>query len=181
MLPQDVITSLLPAIRRVSFTGNDFVFQQDSAPAHHAVHVQQLLRQGTPNFLAPNLWPPNSSDVSPVDYEIWAVMQHRSTTDKSIVCMNQNGGSSMPGEVLNSRYLTRLLTSGEENIDRVSMIKEDISSTACEFTMLILTIFVTFNMTCLTGTLRNHANNVGQYILVHFTRYSALADLRSEI
>jgi len=35
----DVI--LLPAIRRVS--GNDFVFQQDSAPAHCAAHVQQLL------------------------------------------------------------------------------------------------------------------------------------------
>jgi len=34
----DVI--LLLAIRRVS--GNDFVFQQDSAPAHRAAHVQQL-------------------------------------------------------------------------------------------------------------------------------------------
>jgi len=31
---------LLPAIRRVS--GNDFVFQQDSAPTHRAAHVQQL-------------------------------------------------------------------------------------------------------------------------------------------
>jgi len=34
----DVI--LLPAIRRVY--GNDFVFQQDSAPAHRAAPVQQL-------------------------------------------------------------------------------------------------------------------------------------------
>jgi len=24
----------------------------------------------------PSLWPPNSPDLSPVDYEIWAVMQH---------------------------------------------------------------------------------------------------------
>jgi len=23
------------------------------------------------------LWPPNSPDLNPVDYEIWAVMQHR--------------------------------------------------------------------------------------------------------
>ena len=37
----------------------------------------ELLRQETPNFLAPNLWPPNSPDLSPVDYEIWAVMQRR--------------------------------------------------------------------------------------------------------
>ena len=27
--------------------------------------------------LAFNLWPPNSPDLSPVDYEIGAVMQHR--------------------------------------------------------------------------------------------------------
>jgi len=27
--------------------------------------------------LSPNLWPQNSPDLSPVDYEIWAVMQHR--------------------------------------------------------------------------------------------------------
>ena len=33
-----------------------------------------------------------------------------STTDKSIVWMNSNGGSSMCGAVLNSRFLTKLLT-----------------------------------------------------------------------
>jgi len=53
---------------------------------------------------------------------------------------------------LNSRYLTRLLTSGEEDIERVSMPKEDISSAACELTMLILSTYVTFNVTCLTVT-----------------------------
>jgi len=56
----------------------------------------------------------------------------------------------MSGAVLNSRILTRLLTSGEEDIERVSMLKEGILSTACELTMLILSISVTFNVTCLT-------------------------------
>ena len=37
----------------------------------------------------------------------------------------------MSSAVLNSQFLTRLLTSGEEDIDRVSMLKEDISRTAC--------------------------------------------------
>ena len=66
----------------------------------------------------------------------------------------------------------RLLTSGDENFDDVSVLKDGNSSTACELTMLILSISVTFNVTCLTVTslLRNHASNVGQYILVHFTR-----------
>jgi len=53
---------------------------------------------------------------------------------------------------LEQSILTRLLTSGEEDIERVSVLKEDISSTACELTMLILSISVTFNVTCLTVT-----------------------------
>ena len=53
----------------------------------------------------------------------------------------------MSGAVLNSQFLARLLTNGEEDIKRVSMLKKDISSTPCE-----LTIFVTFNVTCLTVT-----------------------------
>ena len=58
----------------------------------------------------------------------------------------------MSGAVLNSGFVTRLLTSGEENIKRVSVLKEDISSTACELTMLILSISIKFNATCLTVT-----------------------------
>ena len=51
--------------------------------------------------------------------------------------------------VLNSRLLTRLLTSGEEDFKRVSMLKQDTSSTACELTKLILSTSVTFSVTCL--------------------------------
>jgi len=67
-------------------------------------------------------------------------------------------------------FLTRLLTSDEEDFERMSVLKENTSSTACVLTMLILSISVTFSVTCLTVALRNHASNVGQYILVHFTR-----------
>ena len=77
----------------------------------------------------------------------------------------------MSGAILNNRFLTRLLTSGKEDIERVSMLKEYI------VTMLILSISVTFNASDLFDrysfnyeNLRNHASNVGQYILVHFTR-----------
>ena len=52
--------------------------------------------------------------------------------------------------VLNSRFLMRLLTSGYEDIECVSMLKEDISGTACELRMLILSISVAFSVTCLT-------------------------------
>jgi len=58
----------------------------------------------------------------------------------------------MSDAVPNNRFLTRLLTSGEEHIEHVFMLKEGILSTACELTVLILSISVTFNVSCLTVT-----------------------------
>jgi len=63
-------------IRRVS--GNDFVpAGQCAGTPRRACATVKLLRQETPNFLASNLWPSNSPDLSLVNYEIWAVMEHR--------------------------------------------------------------------------------------------------------
>ena len=60
------------------YLGNHaFVFQQDSAPAHRVHDTIQLLQQETPDFIGPDLWPPNSPDLNPVDYKIWGVMQQR--------------------------------------------------------------------------------------------------------
>jgi len=53
-------------------------------------------------------------------------------------CMNWNGGSLMSGAM--SRCLEQSIFDeaiDEEDFKRVSMLKEDISSTACELTMLI--------------------------------------------
>jgi len=70
----DVI--LLTAICRVS-SNNCVPAGQCSGTLRHASATVVLLRPEMPNFLASNLWPPNSPVLSPVDYEIWAVMQHR--------------------------------------------------------------------------------------------------------
>jgi len=68
-----VIQQLSPAIWQVS--GDFFVFQQDSASAHRAHETIKLLQWETPAFISPDLWPPNSPDLNPVDYRIWGVMQ----------------------------------------------------------------------------------------------------------
>ena len=64
---------LLPCIKEIS--GNNFIFQQDSAPAHRARDTIARLRRETPGFISPDQWLPNSPDMNPVDYKIWAVMQ----------------------------------------------------------------------------------------------------------
>jgi len=61
---------MLPVMRRIA--ENVFVFQQDSAPAHRACETVQLLQQRTPGFISPDLWLPNSPDLNPVNYRIWA-------------------------------------------------------------------------------------------------------------
>jgi len=66
---------MLPVMCR--FAGDVIVFQQDSAPAHRACETVQLLQQSTPGFISPDLWPPNSPDLNPVDYRIWGSMQER--------------------------------------------------------------------------------------------------------
>ena len=69
---------LLPCIKEIS--GDNFIFQQDSAPAHRARDTIALLRREMPDFISPDQTgpvAPNSPDMNPVDYKIWAVMQER--------------------------------------------------------------------------------------------------------
>jgi len=56
----------------------------------------------------------------------------------------------MSDVVLNSQLLMRLVTGGEEEFKCVSVLKVDTTSTVCELTMLILSIYVTFSVICLT-------------------------------
>jgi len=67
---RDVILmqQMLPSIH--SIAGDAYVFQQDSAPVHHARQTVELLQCETPKFIAPDLWTPNSPDLNPVDYRI---------------------------------------------------------------------------------------------------------------
>jgi len=137
-------------------SGNDFVFQQDSAPGSSipssARATVELLREETPNFLASNLWPSNSPDLRHVNYEIWAVMQHRvyhrqihsvDELKRRLIDIWCRLEQSIFDETIDQWR-------GRHYIECISMLKEDISSTACELTMLILSISVTFHVTCLT-------------------------------
>jgi len=69
-----LMQKLLPNIRSFS---DFYIFQQDGALAHRARETVELLRNETPDFIPPTLWPPNSPDLNPVDYKIWSVIQER--------------------------------------------------------------------------------------------------------
>ena len=61
----------------------DFVFQQDGAPAHTARQTQDWLYENCPDFITKDQWPPNSPDLNPLDFCVWGMMldayrKHRS-------------------------------------------------------------------------------------------------------
>ena len=45
--------------------------------AHHACGTVKYLCQATPEFISPDLWPPNNRDLNAVDYKIWGCVQER--------------------------------------------------------------------------------------------------------
>ena len=70
-----LMQKMMPAIRRMS--EDFFVFQQDSAPADRAQDTVALLPRETAELIEPELWSANASDLNPVDYRIWGVIQER--------------------------------------------------------------------------------------------------------
>ena len=52
-----------------------YVLQQDSAPTHMA-HMTWLYQQ-LPHHWPPDLWPPSSPDLNPLDYYVWGVLEKK--------------------------------------------------------------------------------------------------------
>jgi len=42
-------------------------------PLHRARETIELLTMETTEFIPPSLWPPNRTDLNPVDYKVWSV------------------------------------------------------------------------------------------------------------
>src|SRR6218665_3746157 len=54
-----------------------FIFQEDSAPAHTASVTPEWLHANCPEIIEKDRWPPNSSDLNPLDYHVWRAMMER--------------------------------------------------------------------------------------------------------
>jgi len=72
---------MLPAIKHVA--SDTFVCQQDNAPSHYAKDTIKQLQQETPDFLGPDLSPPNSPDLNIMNYKVI-----KSGVLRSRECMN---------------------------------------------------------------------------------------------
>ena len=70
-------TKVLPWIKKIAKKRNyRYVFQQDGAPAHTSKIIQSWMSSNM-NFWKKDFWPPQSLDLNPLDYSIWAYIQSK--------------------------------------------------------------------------------------------------------
>jgi hypothetical protein len=66
-----------PWIRRTYGLDSNYVLQQDGAPCHTSRKTQKWLVDNQINFWPKEIWPPNSPDLNPMDYSVWAHVARR--------------------------------------------------------------------------------------------------------
>ena len=94
------VNDLLPKLIEdcESLLSNNFVFQQDSAPANSSRLAREWIDQHSSEFVKKNEWPPNSPDLNPLDYHVWGAMleQYKLFTPKPTkslqACIRADGG-----------------------------------------------------------------------------------------
>ena len=57
-----------------------WALQQDGAvdaPSHTAKNTISHLKRENVSFIEPQMWPPNSPDLNPIDYAVWDALQQQ--------------------------------------------------------------------------------------------------------
>ena len=81
---EKLLASMIPEMDRL--TGyHPYVFMQDGARSHTANETIRFLNQQQYlTLLQPNMWPPNSSDLNPVDYCVWSALSKMFTAKEDL-------------------------------------------------------------------------------------------------
>jgi len=59
-------------------SGRPYIFQQNGASAHTSHLIQNWLSDNM--FWFKKFWPPNSSDLNPLDYYVWSIVERSQTS-----------------------------------------------------------------------------------------------------
>jgi hypothetical protein len=70
-------TVVKPWIQRNYGLKGDYVLQQDGAPCHTSKRTQKWLADNGVKFWPKEIWPPNSPDLNPLDFSVWAYVARK--------------------------------------------------------------------------------------------------------
>ena len=79
---QNILGPVLKVHSEKMYSNKDWVFQQDSAPAHKAKITQAWCQANLSDFITSSCWPPSSPDLNQLDYSIWGILESRVNTKR---------------------------------------------------------------------------------------------------
>ena len=84
------IKNVLPVAQRdgMKLIGKDFVYQQDGATSHTSQETISAIKNMDIELIGPDVWPPNSPDLNPLDYFFWNEVENR--LKKNLTKTNKN-------------------------------------------------------------------------------------------
>jgi len=71
---EDVLQGVVKHLNMILFSGQEWVFQQDSVPDQKAKTNQAWLRRNLLAFISSENWLSESADLNPLDCKLWAVL-----------------------------------------------------------------------------------------------------------
>jgi hypothetical protein len=66
-----------------------WTLQQDGAPSHTAKNTINYLERENVSLIEPQMWPPNSPDLNPVDYAVWGALQQQVYHNRKFTTVDQ--------------------------------------------------------------------------------------------
>ena len=75
MYQEDMLQGVVKPLNLNLFSGQEWVFQQDSATAHNSKTTEEWLRRNILVFVNAENWPSGSPDLNPLDRKLWAVLK----------------------------------------------------------------------------------------------------------
>lgn len=100
----ECIKPLISNVKDLYPHGN-WIFHQDSAPAHTSKKTISFLRSQNVTFVEPSQWTPNSPDLAPCDFFLWGYMKkliasHKVTTLKQLKNLIIRTAQDIPLEMI---------------------------------------------------------------------------------
>ena len=71
----DILQAVVLLWTQQTYPNQNWIFQQDSAPAHRTRTTQEFCKNKFPAFWSPQQWPPYSPDLNQLDYAIWGILE----------------------------------------------------------------------------------------------------------
>ena len=84
-----ILEVLIPEMDRLA-KRKPYLFMQDGARSHTAKSTLELLHsQRHLELLEPDMWPPNSPDLNPVDFSIWGALEDNVYRGRRITSLDE--------------------------------------------------------------------------------------------